>query len=363
MFKQFLKHLPFGISLIVLFTAVLLLVAIVPMFGNKTLIVRTGSMSPAIGVGDLIFVFPKPNYQVGDIITFNEVGKSKTTVTHRIASIKEENGQTLYQTKGDANKLPDGNLIPKGNVLGSADYSIKGVGKIFAMVKTKNGLLLTAIFPAALVIILELFNIVREFTKPKTRYARSVDPNDFWSDTPPPVNPNTVGYNRTRSGNPLKRLLRVFHKDKSRILMRPQLAAAPAIVYPNLPKFRKPARHPMGLSIPSVSLRGFFISISEKINFRSLKPNVGLPYYATSYKALLPYAIVVVLFTGTTFATTYSDSEQSKGNSFTAASVYPAQNITSAAPLNNIVSTDSVPNPSPSPSPSPESTPSASPGT
>lgn len=346
MLRQFIKHTPFGISLLVLFTAIAFLLLILPIFGNKTLIVRTGSMSPKIGVGDLIFVFPKPNYQAGDIIAFKEEGRGQTTITHRIAAVKTQNNQIFYQTKGDANKQADGTLVSKSSVLGSADYSIRGIGKIFAMVKTKNGFLLTAILPAALVIILELVNIVREFKKPKVYASSSVIPSPAFF------------IKRAGRGNLLNRLLRrqsqsAFFRSHPRSDRGSDTVLSQSKDSRFLASLRwRSGREndtsslaygkPMGLNVPSASIQSFVSLILEKINLSSLKPSAGMPYYATGFRAFLPYAVVVVIFIGSTIATTYSDSEESAGNIFRAASAYPS-------PL------------PPSPSSSPESTPSASP--
>lgn len=328
MFKSFIKNTPFGISLILLLLAVVFIVAIAPINGNKTLIVRSGSMQPQINVGDLIFVWPKQNYRVGDIIAFSEEGKPQTTVTHRIAAIKNENGQILYQTKGDANKSPDQTLVPQKNVIGTADYSIRDLGRLFAAVKTKNGFLLAAILPAVLVIILELFNIINALKKPKVKTLARPSLQSVQITSHPRPFDYAHGQERSeRSRRPDRGSDFVQQNFSSRFRGNDSRR----LIY----------GHPMGLNIPSVSLKSLFASIFEKINFRSLKPDVGLPYYATSFKALLPYAIVVILFTGTTFATTYSDSEESVGNTFRAAASYPS----------------STPSPSPSASPSPSPSP------
>src|SRR3990167_6605460 len=75
----------------------------VPAFGNKAMIVRSGSMQPAIGVGDLVVVrakqilnspaiVPIPKYKTGDVVAFM-AGNGKTLVTHRVASVTIESGK------------------------------------------------------------------------------------------------------------------------------------------------------------------------------------------------------------------------------------------------------------------------------
>lgn len=167
MFKAFLKDIPFGLSILLFAIAVGLILIIAPIGGKKALIVRSGSMQPAIGVGDLITVKLQTNYKAGDVVAFKDPAKSSVTVTHRILNEKIQEGKVFYQTKGDANEEADFTLVPKENVIGRADHSIRAIGKVFAQVKTKNGFLMAVIFPAAFVILLELINIAREIRKIK----------------------------------------------------------------------------------------------------------------------------------------------------------------------------------------------------
>lgn len=173
MFKTFIKQTPFGISILLFSLTAGLIILIAPVGGQKALIVRSGSMQPTINVGDLIRVKPQQNYNVGDIIAFRDIAKSSITVTHRITAVKSQNGQTYYQTKGDANEEADFSLIPQQNILGRAEYGIKGIGKLFAFSKTRQGFLTLAAIPAAFVIILEALNIIKEVKKSKNKTQKN----------------------------------------------------------------------------------------------------------------------------------------------------------------------------------------------
>lgn len=174
MLKQFIKNLPFGLSILLFAVAVGILALIAPIGGNKALIVRSGSMEPAIKTGDLILVKPQATYKIGDVISFSDPQKPKTTVTHRIADIQQQDGKTFYKTKGDANEEADFNLVPAKNVIGAADHSISGVGKLFAQIKTKNGFLAAIVTPAIFVIFLELVSIFKEIKKGKNKTPRAI---------------------------------------------------------------------------------------------------------------------------------------------------------------------------------------------
>src|SRR3989344_703888 len=167
-FKAFIKDTPFGISILLFALAVGFVALIAPVGGNKALIVRSGSMQPTIGVGDLITAKPQKEYKVGDIIAFKDPLKSSVLVTHRIIGQEIENGKIYFKTKGDGNENADFNLVLKENVIGRADISIKGIGKLLAFAKTNTGFGAVVILPALLVIFFEIINIFREVKKQKT---------------------------------------------------------------------------------------------------------------------------------------------------------------------------------------------------
>lgn len=84
-------------------------VASVYFLGLSFYIITGGSMEGVISKGSLAIdrTVPASTLQVGDVITFqppNAIGN----VTHRIVSIEtDQQGQRVYQTKGDANEAAD----------------------------------------------------------------------------------------------------------------------------------------------------------------------------------------------------------------------------------------------------------------
>lgn len=163
-------------SLTLVVAAAFLTYVAIPAFGNKALIVRSGSMQPAIGVGDLVVVRGNdqiakpisallPKYKVGDIVAFSSEHSASILTTHRIASIENQEGRIVYQTKGDANDSPDENLIAEDKILGKSIFTIVGLGKVFALAKTKQGFLSLVVAPAILVILFELYSIFREIIR------------------------------------------------------------------------------------------------------------------------------------------------------------------------------------------------------
>ena len=196
MFKAFIKDTPFGISILLFSMAVVFIALIAPVGGNKALIVRSGSMQPAIAVGDLVTVKPQQNYKNGDIVAFKDPLKSTVIVTHRIASQQIQDGKIFFRTKGDANEEADFTLVPKENVIGRADISIKGIGKLLAFTKTNTGFGAVVIFPAILVIVFEIINIFREIRKQKATGREVQNQPEY-----PIVNPLVETFNISKISN------------------------------------------------------------------------------------------------------------------------------------------------------------------
>lgn len=127
-------------------------------------VVLSGSMEPAIGTGSVVVVQKAlKTFSVGDVITFKRSGGDP--VTHRVVSVKTENGETFYETKGDANATPDASLVNHTNVLGSVVWTVPHVGKFIALGKTPAGFILMVIIPATLVVYEELRSVKKELAK------------------------------------------------------------------------------------------------------------------------------------------------------------------------------------------------------
>lgn len=91
-------------------------------FGYTYFEVQTGSMIPTINVDDVIIVKLDDEYEVGDIVTYNDNG---SFVTHRIIEINDDK----YITKGDANNTSD-KEITKDQIIGHVVKIIDNLGII-----------------------------------------------------------------------------------------------------------------------------------------------------------------------------------------------------------------------------------------
>jgi signal peptidase I len=95
-------------------------------------VVTSGSMSPAIRAGDLVFISPPEDGIVGQnsVVTFRD--SAGELVTHRVFAV--EDGQVV--TKGDANRVPDSAPVPIDRIEGVGRMVVPLIGLPIAWWKT-----------------------------------------------------------------------------------------------------------------------------------------------------------------------------------------------------------------------------------
>lgn len=135
----------FAIFVLVFFAAS----RILPNFQYGLFIIQSGSMEPTIKTGSVAVDKKADDYKEKDIITFRRAEK---IITHRITKIVEQNGENLYQTKGDANGGEDLILVRENDVLGKVLFAIPFFGYAMAFAKTKLGIFLLIVIPALWII-------------------------------------------------------------------------------------------------------------------------------------------------------------------------------------------------------------------
>lgn len=126
-----------GIIIIVMaiFAAVLLIPRIL---GYQSLAVLSGSMSPEIPVGSIVFTeeIPFEEFKVGDIVTYSI--SEKTMVTHRITKIDKQ--EKILITRGDANDSEDAEPVEFTRVKGKADFHVPFLGYLSIYLRTPIGI-------------------------------------------------------------------------------------------------------------------------------------------------------------------------------------------------------------------------------
>lgn len=100
-------------------------------FGWHFDVVPTGSMEPLIMPGGLVISRPvnPENISVGEIVLYREQ-MTGDFICHRVININQTSKGTFFQTKGDANKNPDPNLVPAQNIAGELVLYIPDIGNI-----------------------------------------------------------------------------------------------------------------------------------------------------------------------------------------------------------------------------------------
>jgi signal peptidase len=137
-------------------------ISVMPLPNNyKIYSVVSGSMQPAITPGSIVLVKPMTTYKVNDIVTMR-TPEPRKTITHRVITKIEKKGQITYETKGDANKAKDSQLLLQQNIIGKVFFSIPLLGYPVAYSKTLPGLIFLIVIPATIIIYSELMNIKNE---------------------------------------------------------------------------------------------------------------------------------------------------------------------------------------------------------
>lgn len=156
------------LNVILIAIALLILISIFPVTGNhKILVVKSGSMEPAIKTGSVVFVSPQKEYNINDIITFAGRGDKENSITHRIIETEDTDGKKNFVTKGDANNAEDENRVRADKVIGKVLFSIPYAGYAVAAAREPLGFTLLIIVPAGLIILEEIGKIRKELKKKK----------------------------------------------------------------------------------------------------------------------------------------------------------------------------------------------------
>lgn len=109
------------------------LVVVPRVFGATPYTVLTGSMEPTLSPGSLIVVKPGPpaELRAGDVITFQIESDNPAVNTHRITQVVyDAQGRQRIQTQGDANSVPDRDMLVAEQVRGKLWYSVPYLGYV-----------------------------------------------------------------------------------------------------------------------------------------------------------------------------------------------------------------------------------------
>ncbi len=134
--------------------------------GLKAYSIETGSMSPTIPEGSMVYVKPTDNfndYNLNDVVTFTDPSTGRS-FTHRVIQIDSANG--CFLTKGDANEEVDLAPTDADYAVGKVQFTIPILGYASTLLKTTVAKIAVAVvYIAWAAIEIEIF-----LTERKRRY-------------------------------------------------------------------------------------------------------------------------------------------------------------------------------------------------
>ncbi len=145
------------------------------------LAVASGSMVPALNVGDLIVVQGGltideivANYATGDVIVFYRPNGATDLIVHRAVEVDvDQNNVAFLKTKGDHNPSTDYWRVYEGDVVGKVVGVVPYLGNIPLFVHRPEGMMI--------IVILIIGLILMEFVVPISRKK----PQPEQAETPP----------------------------------------------------------------------------------------------------------------------------------------------------------------------------------
>jgi signal peptidase len=135
------------------FVLAIMLAAAAPLaLGDRSFVVRSGSMTPTIDTGDVVVVKPvaASTARVGEIITFKDPVDESRLLSHRVRSIEQQGNRLAFTTQGDANTGQEHWKIEPTGRIGEVVYRVPKLGFAIAWTSTPAGHLGLIILPALL---------------------------------------------------------------------------------------------------------------------------------------------------------------------------------------------------------------------
>ena len=168
--KKAFFHIVNAVSVLIIALALFVLLSVVltrsgetpSIMGYSVFRVISGSMEPAIGENDLIVVkrVEPEEIRTGDVISFyaSDPSLHGAVNTHRVTAVSQENGETVFTTKGDANQLEDAYPVYPDALIGRVVFVSAFLGTLSRLVS--NPLVFVPLIFVPLLAIL-LVNMVR----------------------------------------------------------------------------------------------------------------------------------------------------------------------------------------------------------
>ena len=105
------------------------------LFGKGTIVAVSNSMEPSISAGDLLIIEQTENYDIGDIVVFENDG---LIMTHRIVALKDRE----FVTRGDSVEDADDNLLSANEIIGKVTSNLQGIGNVMLFFQSPVGIII-----------------------------------------------------------------------------------------------------------------------------------------------------------------------------------------------------------------------------
>jgi signal peptidase len=139
--KKIAKVLRGALAALAFGAAVLLGLSFAPtLLGYESFIVTSGSMGKANPIGSVAVtrMVDVKAIREGDAVSFQT--ESASRITHRVIEVKEDQGQRVFTTKGDANPLPDPQpLRLTSGKIARVQWSVPYAGYLVRYARTPTG--------------------------------------------------------------------------------------------------------------------------------------------------------------------------------------------------------------------------------
>ena len=142
----------------------LFLAPVIPMVvGDRSYVVMSGSMTPAVHAGDVVVNRPTSplEVRVGDVITFKDPHHAGRLLTHRVRHVQVSGMRVLFETKGDANNTVESWVISADGRLSRVVFRIPMLGFLLVVLRTRAAELALVVVPALILGAMALVGIWR----------------------------------------------------------------------------------------------------------------------------------------------------------------------------------------------------------
>jgi signal peptidase len=156
-----------SLALIIVITLVAGAALFLTAIGYRPLIVHSGSMMPALQVGDIVLVedIPARQLAVGDIATLRDPTATNDTLTHRVRAVTNDGVILTVTTRGDANASNETFTLEPDELVGRVIWRLPKIGAGIAWAgsgRTRRGAFAAGVAACLLPFVLSRLRIDRE---------------------------------------------------------------------------------------------------------------------------------------------------------------------------------------------------------